>query len=142
VEVYNTTNYDINLNGWVLKDAGSDNHVINDDVWVPALGFAILGRNANYGSNGGVVVHYQYSGFELGNSGDEVILEANSTEVDRFDYNDSFDNSGESQQLDPDFFTHNGNDNMNNWCDTPQNATYLLPGGDYGSPGADNAQCP
>ena len=34
--------------------------------------WAVLGINANTGTNGGVTVAYQYSGMSLGNSGDEL----------------------------------------------------------------------
>ncbi|MFH2005282.1 MAG: MopE-related protein [bacterium] len=141
-ELYNTTAYPINLNGWIISDDGTDSHTIVSDVWVPANGYVVLGRNANYPTNGGVVVSYQYSNFQLGNTGDEVVMSANSVEVDRVNYNDPFDSPGESQQLDPDFFDATDNDNLANWCDTDNGGSYQLPGGDHGTPGAPNHQCP
>lgn len=141
-EIYNTTAYPINLNGWIITDDGSDSHTIPSDVWVPANGYVVLGRNANYPTNGGVVVDYQYSNFQLGNTGDEVVISADSVEVDRVDYNDPFDSPGESQQLDPDFYDDVDNNNLANWCDTDNGGAYALPGGDHGTPGAPNHQCP
>ncbi|MCB1052878.1 MAG: lamin tail domain-containing protein [Acidobacteria bacterium] len=73
-EVFNPGSSPVNLNGWTLKDLGSDAHVIAVDVWVPAGGYLVLGRNANTATNGGVQVGYQYSNFSLANSADEVVL--------------------------------------------------------------------
>ncbi|MBI5479447.1 MAG: lamin tail domain-containing protein [Deltaproteobacteria bacterium] len=143
IEVFNTTAYPVNLRGWTLRDDGTDSHVITDDVWVPALGFAVLGLNANYASNGGVVVDYQYASFSLGNSGDEVVLQVPLSPlvvVDRVNYNSSFDSVGKSKQLDPDHFSSVDNDTLTNWCST--STAHLLPDGDTGTPGAPNEQCP
>ena len=73
-EVYNTTGSDIDMNGWVISDAGSESHAIASSVVVPANGYAVLGRNADNMANGGLTLNYEYANIFLGNSDDEVIL--------------------------------------------------------------------
>jgi hypothetical protein len=132
LEIFNTTGYDINLRGWVLKDDGADSHTINDDVIVPSLGYAVLGLNSNYSSNGGVSIDYQYSSFDLGNSdGDEVVLLAGGQEVDRVVFLGTFDVAGKSKELSRNHIDDLANDTLTNWC----TAVNQLPSGDYGTPG-------
>ncbi|WP_179343779.1 T9SS type A sorting domain-containing protein [Winogradskyella ursingii] len=89
-EVYNPTDIDIDMNAWTISDFGTDSHVIGSSVIVPSLGFAVLGRNADEGVNGGVEVDYDYSGFQLNNEDDEVILtDNNGNLIDRVDYTGS-----------------------------------------------------
>ncbi|MEL6820727.1 MAG: lamin tail domain-containing protein, partial [Calditrichota bacterium] len=89
-EVYNTTSSAIDINGWIIKDDDSDSHTISNGgaLEVPANGFLVLARNGNISTNGGVTVDYQYSGFTLGNSADEVVLllSDGTTEIDRIEY--------------------------------------------------------
>lgn len=89
-EIFNTTAGDIDINGWYLRDADTDAHQIvnGSPLLVPAGGYLVLGRNADFATNGGVTVAYQYSGMDLANGADELILVAadNSTEIDRVEY--------------------------------------------------------
>ena len=75
IEIYNSGTLVLNLNGWTIRDAGSDSHTIAVDVFVQPGDFAVLGRNSNISTNGGITVAYQYSGITLANGADEVILE-------------------------------------------------------------------
>jgi len=89
LELYNTTASDIDIDGWAISDNGSDNHTINNSgtLNVPANGFLVLGKNSTTSTNGGVPVDYQYSGFELGNADDEIILKSpESVEIDKVEY--------------------------------------------------------
>ncbi len=143
-ELYNPTSFDINLNGWQIRDDNAlDNlHVFSADVWVPAGGYAVLGKNANYSTNGGVVVDYQYNNFNMGSS-DAIIVEVDDgttvTQIDRVGYGGGMVTKGYASNLDPDFLDAASNDNAVNWCATP---TSQLPDGDYGTPGVINEQCP
>ena len=98
-------------------------------------GHIVLGRNSNEGTNGGVTIAYQYSGIALGGNGDELALSVDIggpiVDVDYFAYTTaSFDTAGRSQQLDANF-TLGDNSDETNWCDTRDQAPYLLPGGDH-----------
>ncbi len=141
VEVYNSTGSPIDLNGWILSDAGTDTHTITGSVVVAPGGYAVLGRDANPGTNGGVTVDYQYATFFLSNSGDEVILTAPSTTIiDQvfYDGGPAFpDPSGASMNLDPTTLNHVDNDTGTNWCVS----TSAYGAGDLGTPGSANDAC-
>ncbi len=47
-EVFNPTASPINMNGWKIKDDGTDIHTIASALIVPAGGFAVLGIEFNY----------------------------------------------------------------------------------------------
>ena len=141
-EVYNTTNAAIDLNGWTIRDEGSNNHVINTTVNVPANGYALLMRNGNAGTNGGLTADYVYgSGIALANGDDEIILESpTSLEIDRVEYDGGPnwpDPTGASMSLNPSDFDGLANDDFNNWCV----ATSSYDTNNDGTPGAANDNC-
>ena len=138
-EIHNNTATDFELQGLVIRDDGTDSHTISSSLIILAGGFAVLGNNADFSSNGGVILDYQYAGFTLANSGDEVIIENGSTIIDRVDYDPSSFPSmlGAALSLDPNFLDATSNDDGNNWC----SAVEPLPDGDNGSPGVLNPNC-
>ncbi|MBC8427939.1 MAG: lamin tail domain-containing protein, partial [Candidatus Pelagibacter sp.] len=73
-EIENIGTESINLNGWAVKDNGTDNHIINSDILIESGGIAVLGNNLNVSENGGVTLSYEYIDFNLGNSNDEIII--------------------------------------------------------------------
>lgn len=137
-EVYNTTSSPIDINGWIIKDDDSDSHTISNGgaLEVPANGFLVLGKNGNAGTNGGVMVDYQYSGLTLGNSADELVLLLSDgvTEVDRIEYDGGPnwpDPNGESMVYTG---TPSGNNNdFNLWGRA--SVAWSGSSGDLGSPG-------
>jgi predicted extracellular nuclease len=140
-EVYNPTGSAVDINGWTIKDNDFDSHVIANGgpLLVPAGDYIVLGRNADFNTNGGVTVAYQYTGFFLGNSADEVILlDASLVEIDRVEYDGGAtfpDPTGASMSLlDPSLDNNVGA----NWCesDTP------FGDGDHGTPGSANSCTP
>ncbi|WP_422104225.1 HYR domain-containing protein [Winogradskyella sp.] len=91
-EVYNNETEPVNLKGWTISDSGTDTHTIATDLIVAPGGFIVLGINDDPATNGGVEVHYQYSGIALDNTADEIILtDAASTEIDRVEYDGGTD---------------------------------------------------
>ncbi len=139
IELCNTGATAVDLNGWELRDAGSDHHTINNGgpLWLAPGGYMVLGRNADAAANGGVTLAYRYSGFTLGNDADEVILlDPAGREVDRVAYDGglTFPNpSGASMQL--------VRPNLDNGVGANWRAAIMpWPGsaGDSGSPGAAN----
>lgn len=142
IELYNVTENDIDINGWTLKDDGSDNISIFHEagVIVPAESFFVLGRESDPALNGGFDVDYVYASFNLANKDDEVILLSGAVVVDQvwYDDGDTFpDASGKSLSLDPDGFDHENNDDGVFWCDGAE----IYGDGDWGTPGADNPSC-
>jgi len=140
VEVYNTSTVAIDIRGFQIRDLGSDSHIITaaTPIIVPAQGFIVLGRNANQSTNGGAEIGYQYSSFILGNSGDEVLIDAFGTELDRVIYTSTFDLTGESKQLSQNELSYQSNDNLTLWCAS----TNAMSGGDLGTPASPNFVCP
>ena len=87
-EIYNNSDHDIDLNGWIIKDLDSDSHTISSTVIITPGEYIVLGRNADKATNGGVDVAYQYSNFNLANGADEIqiLLPDGTTEIDRVQY--------------------------------------------------------
>jgi hypothetical protein len=87
-ELYNDSGHDIDINGWVIRDDASNVHAIDHGgpLIIPAKGYLVLGNNADQMTNGGYECDYEYSGFTLSNSDDEIVLEENGTEIDRINY--------------------------------------------------------
>ncbi|MGI9224332.1 MAG: lamin tail domain-containing protein, partial [Woeseiaceae bacterium] len=137
-EIHNTGLSAVDIDGWTIRDDGSDSHVINNGgpLNVPAGGYLVLGANADSAANGGVAVDYEYGGgFFLGNSGDELVLvDTSTTEIDRVEWDNGAtfpDPNGASMSLkDP---TLDNNDGAN-WC----TASTPFGDGDLGTPGAAN----
>ncbi|MCB1151995.1 lamin tail domain-containing protein, partial [bacterium] len=72
--MHNTGPDPVDLNGWTIKDNGTDNHVIAASAVVPAGGYAVLCIDAASMAGQGVTALYQYTGITLANGDDEVIL--------------------------------------------------------------------
>jgi hypothetical protein len=139
-EVYNTSQETVNLLGLEVSDLGTDSFEVATDLWIGPGEQLVLGREADTGLNGGVILDYEYSGFTLGNSGeDEVILTHGGVELDRIVYDDSAwpDTSGASAALDPAAYDGTLNDDPTLWC----NGMAVYGDGDLGSPGALNPTC-
>jgi len=133
-EIYNASGASIDLDGLIIKDDGSDSHTISGTVVVPSGGYALLVRNGDGGTNGGLpTVDYVYSGFDLANGDDEVVIMDGSTEIDRvaYDGGSNFpDPTGASMYLTSVALDNNVG---SNWA---EEALYTYGDGDYGTPGA------
>jgi hypothetical protein len=147
VELYNTTDEAWDLNGWALKDAGTDNITIDNGgpLLIEAHGYLVLGRNPDTQANGNVPLDYAYepTKFTLGNSsaGDEVILVGpGNVEVDKVIYGSAggfpTQAGGSSMSLNPAAYDHEANDLGSNWFQA--NASIPNGCGDKGTPGAAN----
>jgi len=137
-ELYNAGSESVDLNGCVISDNGSDSpHTINASLVVPADGYAVLARNADFASNGGVTVDYEYAGIDIGNTDDEIVITCCGTEIDRVNYDDGAtfpDPTGASMFLKDSDLDNNAGEN---WCES----TSVYGGGDLGTPGAQNDTC-
>lgn len=141
-EVYNTTGAEIDMNGWTIKDNGSNSHTINTELKVPAGGYAVLGINLDTGTNGNATVNYEYSSFTLSNSDDEIIIESPGLiEIDRVEYDggpDFPDPTGASFELSSSKLNHVDNNNGSNWKENTTSQYGVSGTGDYGTPGTAN----
>ncbi|MCB2208394.1 MAG: lamin tail domain-containing protein [Bacteroidetes bacterium] len=136
-EVYNVTDHPIEMEGLVIRDDDFDSFTIVGTLVVPSNGYVVLGLNGNEEDNGGVTLDYVYSGFALGNSGDEVVIETVNPTIliDHAAY--TYSSGGRSWTLDPNFLDANANDNPANWC----LSTSYYNADNQGTPGADNDNC-
>jgi len=85
-EVYNNSAVAVDMDGWTIKDDGTNTHTIVGTLIVPAFGYAVLGNNADPLTNGGYTCNYVFPvAFALGNADDELVLVMPDgvTEVDR-----------------------------------------------------------
>ena len=137
-EIYNNTTVDIDINGWTIRDDGSDSHVINNGgpLEILAGGYLTLGINGDTATNGGISHAYIYSGFNLSNGADEVIIvDPNVTIVDQVFYDGGPnypDPTGLTMQLDLNSLSATDNDTGSNWCVSDT---------EFGTPGAANTAC-
>ncbi len=141
-EIYNTSNNSIDLNGFIIRDDDFDDDTIKTSLIIAAKDYLIMGRNNDMLVNGGVSVDYQYSGFILANSGDEIVLVCPDgiQIIDSVDY-DAGPNFpvpiGASMQVNPNKMSDSGNDVGLNWCwSSTEFGT-----GDLGTPGLSNDIC-
>ena len=138
IELYNTTDAPVDLNGCVLKDDGSDAHTLTGMDPIPAGGYVVLASTANEADNHGLAPDYVYSGTTLSNSSDEIVLSCGDVEVDRVDYTGGWVHEGVAFQLDPTAFDHTANDAMDSWCEAK---TEYGTASMFGTPGAGNDSC-
>ena len=148
VELFNITNYWIDLRGARLQDYGVDDYAI-DEVTAGSLvvapnSYVVICADTDFWNNGGVNCqgHFLYQsfggGFSLSNADDEVILRsATGAVIDMFAYVNNFAVVGASLGLKPSAANMYSNDNASNWCDQ----WGFLPQGDYGNPGQMNDSC-
>ena len=135
-EIYNNSEEEIDLNGFIIKDNDTDSHTVSSTTIVQPYSYAVLGRNADYSANGGVYIDYEYSSVNLANGADEIIL------IDSFGETvDSVAYDGGTNWPDPNGATmallEIGLDNNlgENWVEY-DSTTYG--DGDYGTPGYAN----
>ena len=143
-EIYNNTSESQNLNGLIVSDNSSEpeTFVVNEDIIVPAQGYAVFGTNADTATNGGYTADFAYTGgeggFKLSNADDEIILSNANGVIDQVYYEDKPvfpDDKGYSLTLNPDTLDATQNDDGANWC----NAVASFGDGDFGTPGEANS---
>ncbi len=132
-EIFNNDTIPIDLAGWQIADSDNDLHeikTISIEFYINPGEYVVLGRNGDSVVNGGYIADYEYSGFQLANSEDEIMVIDNEGRiVDRLDYDSSFPYlSGSSMYL--------KNVEYDNEADTSWAMSEFMYGaGDNGTPG-------
>ena len=140
VEVYNNSDKKLELGGCVLKDAGTDEHLIVGPLSFAPGEFLLLARSDDPVKNHGLPVPlYKYAKFTLSNTDDEIILVCGEVEIDQVVYDEDWVMLGEAMQLGPDNYDHEANDLLGSWC--LATAPYGT-AGKLGTPSSANEQCP
>ena len=139
-EVYNSTATHMNLVGLVVTDLGSNEFIVETDLWVGPYSHAVLGAAADTGANGGVTVDYVWDVFNLANADDEIYLDHGGVLLDAIEWDGGTlwpDPDGASMSLEPTAYATDLNDDPIYWCEsfTP------FGDGDWGTPGDANTTC-
>ncbi|OZV70571.1 lamin tail domain-containing protein [Winogradskyella aurantia] len=144
-EIYNTTSSSIDLDGWTIRDDGTNSFTFSGTLLVPANSYFVLGRGPNDPTNGGVNLDFSYGdgSFTLGNGDDEIVLVSpTAVEIDRVNYGSGNgfpdEGPGTSLILDPTLTIASADNNDGaNWCFSSS----PYGDGDLGTPGAANDSC-
>ena len=135
-EIYNNSNGEIDIEGFIIKDNDSDSHLITEETLIAPYSYAVLGRNADTSTNGGVVISYEYSNINLANGADEILLidpYGNTVDSVAYDGGNTFpDPNGSTMAL---LNLNLDNTIGGNWVEY-DSLTYG--NGDYGTPGEPN----
>lgn len=122
------------LTGCTVTNEASGSEVLPSSV-LTAAGHYLLARSAGAGNNGGLAEDTTF-GFALTSSG-SLTLTCGVNVIDTVSW--AGETIGKSLSLDPDHYTAADNDNAANYC--LGNVAYGT-GGDFGTPGVFNTQCP
>lgn len=139
-EVYNPGETAIDLLGLELADLGTDRFTVPSSLIVEPGAYVVLGGSVDPVANGGAPVALAWTGIQLGNGDDELILRAAGVDVDAVAWDDGLtfpDPSGRSISL-SDGLDAATNDDGAAWCEAVSTFGTL---GDFGTPGAPNPAC-
>jgi hypothetical protein len=140
LEILNTTEFDVDLQGVVLSDDEGAEYEIGGVV-VAAGQRVVLAGSDDPDLNGGLLAAEAWgTHFGLRNGDQAVVLSFGTREIDRvvYDNGDTFpDPRHASMSLDPGSQTAAANDLGSNWCEGSQ----PYGDGDLGTPGAPNTPC-
>ncbi len=134
-EIFNAEPDSVNLRYWTLSDSGGNTHTITQDLWIHAYEYMVLAKYHDPNYNGNVDEDYVYSGFNLDDPADEIIITDNRfNTVDQVNYDGSF-----IRHFGASFYCLNlGEDNNDpsNWAIS--DIQWMNSAGDFGSPGEAN----
>ena len=137
-EIHNRGPAPVDINGWTIRDDDSDSHLIFNGapLLISPGAFFVLGRNGSPTQNGGYTPDYIYSGINLANNSDEIVLvNAAQQVVNRVSYTTPAwpHRAGASIQLQN--LTQDNNVSAN-WALAPtRGGSYNTSVGDTGNPG-------
>ncbi|QSE97874.1 DUF4493 domain-containing protein [Fulvivirga lutea] len=139
-EVYNNTSTTLNLIGKVVTDLGSDIFVIEEDLIIEPYSYYVL-QSGNLHLLIDITNDYVYSGMELDNESDEIIIfNSDMSEIVRLEYDGGPlfpDPTGASMILDASCLTLECMQDGSNWCVSIS----LMEFDERGSPGSVNESC-
>jgi hypothetical protein len=135
VEIYNRSSTPYDLDGFRLRDDGSNDHSIEGSLTMAPGTFLVLARSADPAGDGTIAPDYVYDAFTLSNSADEIVLEtAGGIAISRITYTDG-DAGGSGVALEVASIGPDGGDGVVDQSGLIA-ATTEIGNGDLGSPGA------
>jgi hypothetical protein len=138
-ELYNASAFARDLAGCVLADASPPGVTLEASLVIPPGGYRLLAVSGDAAANFGLVDPYVYAGFSLSNSGEPLSLTCGDVLVDAIAWTANMVQQGVAIQLSTTRLDATANDDPAAWCDAT--ATYGT-GGQKGTPGAANGECP
>ena len=138
-EIYNAGTEMVDLRELAFSDDSENFESLESESALPLVPgqYAVLARSKDISLNGALVAVGEFS-FQLGNSGDALIVQRDGIELDRFNYGEFASAKGASLQQSSDSLENGGVDAMfGDWC----LATQPYGDGDLGTPGAANEVC-
>ncbi|MCO4760729.1 MAG: lamin tail domain-containing protein [Myxococcales bacterium] len=147
IEIYNPSDKDIDLEGFMLSDEVTVTAPLiladGKGVIVPAGDYVVLATEASKTLNGGLIAAYGWSGFGLNNGGDTIaLMNPDGSVIDQITFSSGTNGwpksaSGRSYHLNPKHMSTTANDAGANWC----LGTAVYGAGDKGTPGSPNVGC-
>jgi uncharacterized protein len=140
-EIANVSATGFDLEGLQIVDGGSDSFVVGIPLALLPGETMVFGADADTATNGGVGVDYEYSGFTLDDESDAIVVSNGRLVVDYAVYTVTDDvawDEAATRSLDPGHFDGDANDDARAWCA----ATTPFGGGELGTPGLPNDDCP
>jgi hypothetical protein len=140
-EIANVSPTGFDLDGLQLTDGASDSFVVDGPTALLPGDRMVFGVDADSTSNGGVGVDYEYTGFALDDESDAIVVGNGLIVIDAVAYTVTDDvrwGEAVTRSLDPGHFDDALNDDSRSWCA----ATTSYGGGELGTPGAANDDCP
>jgi cysteine-rich repeat protein len=143
IEIFNTSNDIIDLNGFVLLDNTGQSHVIDSvgPLLVQPATRAVIAASMDPAANGGVLAIHAFDpgDFSLNSSEDAIVLSFAGVEIDRVEWDAMWPVApGVALSLTPGAQEFDFNDDVGNWC----LAQTSYGAGDLGTPGWVNPECP
>ena len=138
-EVFNPDSVPVDINGWTIRDDDRDSHTISNGgpLVVPPGGTLVLGRNGDPAQNGGYRADYVYSGINLANGADEIVLiDLAGQTVDRVAFTGAApwpSPTGQSMQLQNPSLDNNDGSNWS--AASTRGGSFNASGSDQGTPG-------
>jgi len=143
-ELFNPTSDDVDLRNWSIGDEGSERVIVRESVIVPAEGYAIIARNGDSATNGGVTAALALgTDMVLYNSEDEIVIhDQHGRLVDEVRWSNSDlmprPNGGSMARSAESLAAFAPTDDASEWCTTSDQ----FGAGDLGTPGAANTCTP
>ncbi|MCG8425506.1 MAG: lamin tail domain-containing protein [Proteobacteria bacterium] len=153
IELYNTTETAIDLQGCTLSDNGSDRFTINRTLEIEPGKYAVLASASDRGVDTPPALIdpawvFSDDQFQLEAAGpDQVVLTCGGVAIDRVEYAEYSPGPATGTrgwQLDPNAIDSLLNDDESNWCYTPLpvlSTEYVYHTDSVASPGVDNPAC-
>ena len=144
IELYNTSDYTVDLAGYSFHDDDIDMWILGTII-VPAKEYVVLCADTDPSVNGGVPCDawfyrdWEGDGLALANGPDELVLtRADGVEIDWLHYDETWFTIAVATGVDPDHLDSGANNEGRYWCDQ---VTVTAPMVEPGTPGYENDHC-